>query len=622
LQLGRQALVLQGHHDSVLAVSFSADGERLTSVSQDGILRRWDAGTGLPVQEWVGHPGLVCSLCFSPDEQLLASSTDDGKVQIWEVPTGRPVGGIRVWDWASSSDKSLFNNMQDGGHETGRVRKVFFSPDGRRLATVCENKLELWDARTREKLLTIAVDKKQCRRINDACFSPDGTRLAGVICRAERDSGHAIFLWDAVKGKTLQKFGEEAKENGKMVLFSPDGEQIITSPGPGDWMVYRDPPVSFWDTRTGKMVRRNKLKPGPKSSLCLSPDGKHLAGDRPNRNPQEDVGIWKADTGELEHSLVGHKDYVWSVRYAPDGKWLASCDRSGQTRMWDPVTGKPLPLPISLPPCNGRGLAISPSGRWLAFGGKIPGSLTLVDIRQAGEEKRHRVERSRPDLAWHDKEARAAAESHLWSGALFNLEHVLRSRPNDTDARFRRGMVLAELDRWDEAARDFRHVVQKTPDRTEAWRALALAQRAAGQADASRQTCRRLLAREHRKELFAVARCAVVLADGVNDAKRLKPFLSLDDAVTRGAVLFRSGRHDEAVQALQNTDDEVGLLFLALAEYGRGKRAQAQQALDKVRRSLIRSSAADPMLTHRGMDWQKRLEVELLSGELQALVGR
>ena len=65
---------------------------------------------------------------------------------------------------------------------------------------------------------------------------------------------------------------------------------------------------------------------------------------------------------------------------------------------------------------------------------------------------------------------------------------------------------------------------------------------------------------------------------------------------SRGAVLFRSGRHDEAVQALQNTDDEVGLLFLTLAECARGKPAEAQQALDKVRRSLIRSSAADPWL--------------------------
>jgi tetratricopeptide (TPR) repeat protein len=210
----------------------------------------------------------------------------------------------------------------------------------------------------------------------------------------------------------------------------------------------------------------------------------------------------------------------------------------------------------------------------------------------------------------------------MWFGALFHLEHLLRTRPDDADARLRRGMVLAELGRWDEAARDFSQVVQKAPDRAEAWRALALAQRAAGQADAARQTCRRLLAREHPKDAFAAARCAVVLADGIEDARQMKPFLSLDDPVTRGAVLFRSGRHDEAVQALQNTDDEVGLLFLALAESGRGKPAEARQALDKVRRSLIRSSATDPLLAGRGMDWQKRLEVELLSSEVESRRGR
>jgi tetratricopeptide (TPR) repeat protein len=254
----------------------------------------------------------------------------------------------------------------------------------------------------------------------------------------------------------------------------------------------------------------------------------------------------------------------------------------------------------------------------LAYGGPIQGAVTLVDIRVAEEEKQHHQEQSQPDLAWHDREARAAAENHMWFGALFHLEHVLGNRPDDAGGRFRRGMVLAELGRWDEAAQDFGHVVQKAPDRVEAWRALALAQRAAGQADASRQTCRRLLAREHLKEPFAAARCAVVLADAIEDARRLKPFLSLDDPVTRGAVLFRSGRPEEAVQALKHTDDEVGLLFLALAECARGKRAEARRALHQVRQSLIGAAAADPLAPTPGMAWQKRLEVSLLLQEAEA----
>jgi WD40 repeat protein len=146
-QLGRQALVLQGHHDSVLAVSFSADGERLTSVSRDGILRQWDGGVNLPVSSWTAPIGLVCTVCFSPDEQLLATATAEGYVQILEVPTLRPVANIRVGSY--STGVSMYD--RDGGRTMARVKKIFFSPDGTRLATVWGNKLELWDVREPEK---------------------------------------------------------------------------------------------------------------------------------------------------------------------------------------------------------------------------------------------------------------------------------------------------------------------------------------------------------------------------------------------------------------------------------------------------------------------------------------
>jgi tetratricopeptide (TPR) repeat protein len=466
-------------------------------------------------------------------------------------------------------------------------------------------------ARTREKLLTISSDS-----INDACFSPDGTRLAGV-------TEHGIFLWDSANGKVLQQFGGKGKEGGETICFSPDGEVLITSANPRRYGSLS--PVSFWDTRTGKLIRQRSLDHVGLGPLCLSPDGKHLAGDGniEGEHFRTNVRIWSADTGELEHTLDGHETHsnvtVLTVRYGPDGKWLASCDQDGEIRMWDAGTGKPRPLPASLPSARGgRGFAISPSGRWLAYGGPGVGSVTLVDIRLAEEEKQRHQEQSRPDLAWHDREASAAAENHLWFGALFHLEHVLRARPEDAGARLRRGTVLAEMGRWDEAGRDFSHVVQKAPDRAEAWRALALAQRAAGRADASRQTCRRLLAREHPKGPLAAARCAVVLADSIEDVGQLKPFLSLDDPVTRGAVLFRSGRPEEAAQALKHTDDEVGLLFLALAECAGGKPAEARRALDQVRQSLIGATAADPLAPAPGMAWQKRLEVNLLLQEAEA----
>src|SRR5262249_20710760 len=148
----------------------------------------------LPVSSWTAPIGLVCTVCFSPDEQLLATGTADGYVQISEVPTLRPVATIQVGRY--SPGISMYDD--DGGGTMARVKKVFFSPDGTRLATVWRNKLELWDVRTREKKLTISVDEKKSEKITDACFSPDGTRLAGVT------GEHAIFLWDSVTGKLIR----------------------------------------------------------------------------------------------------------------------------------------------------------------------------------------------------------------------------------------------------------------------------------------------------------------------------------------------------------------------------------------------------------------------------------
>src|SRR5262249_13644359 len=95
-------------------------------------------------------------------------------------------------------------------------------------------------------------------------------------------------------------------------------------------------------------------------------------------------------------------------------------------------------------------------------------------------------------------------------------------------------------------------------------------------------------------------------------------FMDLDDPVTRGAVLFRSGKLEEAVQALKDTDDEVGILFLVLAESARGRSAEARKSLDRLRQSLISAKAADPLAPTPGMPWQKRIEVNLLLQEAEA----
>jgi WD40 repeat protein len=55
-------------------------------------------------------------------------------------------------------------------------------------------------------------------------------------------------------------------------------------------------------------------------SVAWSPDGRYLAsGSRDNT-----VRVWDAADGRLLRTLEGHTDTVWSVAWSPDGRFLAS----------------------------------------------------------------------------------------------------------------------------------------------------------------------------------------------------------------------------------------------------------------------------------------------------------
>src|SRR5262249_22826195 len=81
------------HDGRVPVVTFSRDGTRIATGSDDGNARIFDAATGNELFR-LAHDGPVRAVAFSRDGTRIATGSNDSSARIWFVnhPT-RPVGG-------------------------------------------------------------------------------------------------------------------------------------------------------------------------------------------------------------------------------------------------------------------------------------------------------------------------------------------------------------------------------------------------------------------------------------------------------------------------------------------------------------------------------------------------
>jgi len=231
---GMPRLVLRGHDQEVLSLSFSADGKRLATGSFDTTAIVWDTATGRKLLTLSGHTSAVRDVAFSPDGSHIATASFDGTAAIWDSSTGKQLREIR-------------------GHQ-GLVLGVAFSQDGTRLATSStDGTAKIWDVETGALLLTLQGHDSGIR---DIAYSPDGRRLA-----TGSGDGTAI-LWDTETGSQLHRLSGHTSGIQSMA-FSPDGKRLATGS--------EDNSAAVWDVATGSELFALPGSAGGVDGVAFSP---------------------------------------------------------------------------------------------------------------------------------------------------------------------------------------------------------------------------------------------------------------------------------------------------------------------------------------------------------------
>jgi len=309
------------HGDAVNSASFSPDGTRIVTASDDKTARLWDAHTGKPIGQPMRHGDKVKTAFFSPDGNRVITASWDRTARLWDGHTGKQIGkplrnieavGLAAWN------------------ASGAINSASFSADGARLLTVAYSSVQVWDARTGQPI-GVLVRSSDHSDFSGADLSADGTRL---VTAAEDDLAQ---LWDVSTGQPIgPPMGLPKRQENRVqtARFSPDGSRVVTASTDGT--------ARLWDGHTGRPIGGPMRHESLVTTAVFSPDGARVitgAWDHTAR-------LWDANTGQPIGAPMRHDGTVNAVSFSHDGTRVVTASADGTVRLWDAHSGLPIGEPM------------------------------------------------------------------------------------------------------------------------------------------------------------------------------------------------------------------------------------------------------------------------------------
>lgn len=343
--------VLKESRNPIRALSMSADGALAVTADTGEQLRLVDVATG----KVLAQRGLPCrgGIVLSPNGRMLAVASGDNTVSLWNVATLLPPEPLPAKPTAVLRCQ-------------GTVSALAFSPDGKRLATVEEDRIVRVYQVDSHKLLTTI--RPTARRLYAVAFSPDGKLLASTGERMmlrhtepQQFVPQAVGLWDSDTGKELI-IAEPLRTMAHTVTFHPNGKSLaaihlppfatrspfessIDVASPATQAEDRMESIRTWDLGSKRERLRfedpvqRKLAEGATAWItgrsqavpaAFSPDGATFATLGPGG-----IVLFETATGQPRLRLGGHLQEITGLAFPSDGKTLVSTSWDGTLLIWD-----------------------------------------------------------------------------------------------------------------------------------------------------------------------------------------------------------------------------------------------------------------------------------------------
>lgn len=251
-------------------------------------------------------------LVVSPDGRWIASSDDNNQMHLYDAATNR---------WLDS---------YDGGRPAENEQAFMFaafSRDSSQLAVILETSesskpVRVLDPNTMEPTTQLTFPDDTPLNGGDVQFSADGRHLAASVFESGPDKNGYALVWD-LRSPTSPPVRIGIGLPLQQLALSPNGR-----------ILYTGSPLTAYDVASGTQLwRRPDVN---EFSLDLDPQGNLLAfgGDEPF--------LANATDGQTVHTLRGHRESVFDIRFSPDGSLVGSVSSDGELIVWDVATGRPL----------------------------------------------------------------------------------------------------------------------------------------------------------------------------------------------------------------------------------------------------------------------------------------